>query len=460
VKPVLTAEEMAEVDRKTQAAVGLDTLIARAGFQVARFSVAAMGGTYGRRVVVVAGKGHNGDDGRTAAGHLAQRGARVTVIAANEAPWHLPECDLVIDAAFGTGFRGEYRAPRPPPASIVVAVDIPSGVAADTGAAADDAVYADLTVTFGALKPGLLLGEGALRSGIVVTEEIGLDPSSAQIHLVETADIESLPVREPDSNKWKTALGIIAGSPGMYGSAAFAASAAVRAGAGMVRLASPGVPPGTFPVLEAVGFELPAEDWVQAGLDGCARCKSVVIGPGLGRRESTGRAVAEFVERVDVPVVIDADGLIPFGAANDAAKILGRRHAATVLTPHDGEFARLTGQAPGADRVAATRDLARKLGAIVLLKGSTTIVAAPSGEVLFATSGSPRLATAGTGDVLSGVVGAFIARGMEPFPAAALGAHVHGLAASLGFSEGLEASDLPLLIASTLSSYSEATESE
>lgn len=446
---------MAEIDRKAQAAVGIDRLIARAGFQVARFSIAAMGGTYGRRVVVVAGKGHNGDDGRIAANHLARRGARVAIIPANEAPWHLPECDLVIDAAFGTGFRGEYHAPEPPVDSVVIAIDIPSGVAADTGVAAEGAVDADLTVTFGALKPGLLLGAGPRLSGVVVTEAIGLDASSARQHLVESDDLEWLPARERDTNKWKTALGVIAGSPGMYGSAAFAASAAVRAGAGMVRLASPGVPPGTIPVLEAVGFDLPLEDWVQAALDGCARCKSVVIGPGLGRRETTGRSVVEFVERADVPVVIDADGLIPFGVASDAAKILGHRHAPTVLTPHEGEFARLAGEAPGVDRIAATKDLARRLGAIVLLKGPTTIVASPNGEVLFAASGTPRLATAGTGDVLSGVIGAFIARGMDPFRAAALGAHVHGLAASLGLVEGLEASDLPLLVAATLSSYAE-----
>ncbi|MGB9113035.1 MAG: NAD(P)H-hydrate dehydratase [Acidimicrobiales bacterium] len=460
MKPVLTAGEMAEVDRKAQATVGIETLIGRAGFQVARYSIAAMGGTYGRLVVVVAGKGHNGDDGRTAARHLARRGARVTIIPTEEAPRRLPECDLVIDAAFGTGFRGDYRAPEPHPESILVAVDIPSGVAADTGVADQGAVEADLTVTFGALKPGLLLGEGARRSGVVVTEAIGLDTSSARSHLVETADLGSLPVRDRETNKWKTALGIVAGSPGMYGSAAFAASAAVRAGAGMVRLGSPGVPPGTIPVLEAVAFELPDDDWAQAALDGCARCKSVVIGPGLGRRESTGRSVVEFVDRIDVPMVIDADGLIAFGIASDAAKILGRRHAPTVLTPHDGEFARLAGEPPGSDRVSATRDLARRLGVIVLLKGSTTIVATPSGEALFVTSGSPRLATAGTGDVLSGVIGAFIARGMDPFHAAALGAHVHGLAASIGFAEGLEASDLPLLIASTLSSCAESTESE
>jgi ADP-dependent NAD(P)H-hydrate dehydratase / NAD(P)H-hydrate epimerase len=455
VKPVLTAEEMAGIDRRAQETVGIETLIARAGFAVARYAVAALGGTYGRRVVVVAGKGHNGDDGRTAARLLQRRGARVEVVAAHEAPARLPECDLVIDAAFGTGFRGEYAAPTPPSDAVVLAVDIPSGVLADTGRAAPGAVAADLTVTFGALKPGLLLGAGADHCGILATEPIGLDASSARQHLVESSDLSLLPARPRETNKWKTALGVIAGSPGMYGSAAFATSAAVRSGAGMVRLASPGVPPGTIPVLEAVAFDLHADDWAQAALDGCARCKAVVIGPGLGRRESTGRSVVEFVERADVPLVIDADGLIAFGAASDAAKLLSARHAPTVLTPHDGEFARLAGEAPGEDRVASTRQLAARLGAIVLLKGPTTIVAAPSGEVLFATAGTPRLATAGTGDVLSGVIGAFIARGMDAFHAAALGAHVHGIAASAGFAEGLEASDLPLLVASKLSNAAE-----
>lgn len=455
MRPIVTAEEMAAVDKLAQESVGLETLIERAGFCVARFAVAAMGGTYGRRVVVVAGKGHNGDDGRTAAALLAARGARVAVVPVGEAPQMLPECDVVIDAAFGTGFRGEYRAPTAPEGAIVLAVDIPSGVSADTGVVTKGAVRADITVTFGALKSGLLIGDGAEHSGALVVEPIGLDVGSPRRNLVEDADLEWLPERERESNKWNSALEVVAGSPGMFGSATFAATAAVRSGAGMVRLCSPGVAAGTIPVLEAVAIDLPADGWADRALEELARCKALVVGPGLGRRDATVDAIRDLVARASVPVVVDADGLYALGNADHAADILRRRSAPTVLTPHDGEFARLAGGAPSDDRIESVKDLSRTLGAIVLLKGATTVVAAPEGEVLLAAAGSARLATAGTGDVLSGVIGAFVARGLDPLRSAGLAAHVHGRAASAGFAEGLEASDLPLLIASVLSKGAE-----
>jgi len=451
MKPVVTAEEMAEVDAKAQATIGLQTLVERAGFCVARLAVAAMGGTYGRRIVVVAGKGHNGDDGRTAAALLSERGARVTVVPVAETREVLPSCDLVIDAAFGTGFRGEYKAPKPPDGAIVLAVDIPSGVSANTGMASEEAVRADLTVTFGALKPGLLLGDGADHCGAVVTEPIGLDVGTPHQQLLEDADIAWLPARERESNKWKTAVAVVAGSPGMFGSAAFAAAAAVRSGAGMVRLGSPGVRPGTIPVLEAVAIDLDEKHWVERALEELERCKALVVGPGLGRSDAMTSEVRELVARALVPVVIDADGLYALGSKESAAELLARRSAPTVLTPHDGEFARLAGGAPSDDRLKSVRGIAAELGAIVLLKGATTVVAEPGGEVLLAAAGSARLATAGTGDVLSGVIGAFVARGLDPLRATALAAHVHGRAAAIGFEEGLEASDLPILIASVLS---------
>jgi NAD(P)H-hydrate epimerase len=174
-------------------------------------------------------------------------------------------------------------------------------------------------------------------------------------------------------------------------------------------------------------------------------------------------SVRSLVARAEVPVIVDADGLGALGPVDQAREVLAGRKIPAVLTPHDGEFARLAATAagadshpgpdrhPGADRIAAARSLASRLGAIVLLKGSTTVVAAPDGEAFLVTAGSSRLATAGTGDVLSGVVGAFLARGLDPLRAAALAAHVHGRAAGLGLAEGLVAGDLPVLVAKVLS---------
>jgi NAD(P)H-hydrate epimerase len=451
MRPVLTTAEMEAVDEKGWAEVGLEALVARAGFAVARAAVACLGGTYGRRVVVVAGKGHNGDDGRVAAALLARRGARVTVIPAASAPAELPECDLVVDAAFGTRFHGDYRAPRPPAGAFVLAVDIPSGVVADTGSATPGAVAADLTVTFGALKPGLLFGRGPELAGAVIVESLGLDCGEPAQHLVEDADLAWLPGRDFLGNKWDNAVYVVAGSPGMYGAAALAAEGAIRTGAGMVRLGSPGVAPGTIPVVAAVARPLPESGWAGAVLEELPRCRALVVGPGLGRTAEAVAGMRELLARAEVPVVVDADGLFALGTVAKAAAVLRSRRGATVVTPHDGEYARLAGGPPGDDRLVATRELARRLDAVALLKGPATVVAAPGGEALIVTAGSARLSTAGTGDVLSGVIGALLARGLEPLRAAGLAAHVHGRAAAIGLAEGLEASDLPRLVASVLS---------
>ncbi len=458
MRPVCTPAEMRAADEAAQAEVGLETLVQRAGRAVSARALSMMAGGYGRRVVVVAGRGHNGDDGRVAARVLTGRGARCTVIPAGEAPRRLPPCDLVVDAAYGTGFRGSYDAPAPPPWAPVLAVDIPSGVDAETGEAAPGAVVADVTVTFAALKLGLLLGEGKARSGVVHVADIGLDPGRTAAHEVEDADVGWLAPLGRDAHKWQHAVTVVAGSPGMLGSAELCSRAAMRSGSGMVRLASPGVAPGTVPVAEVVAVAVPPEDWAPVVLEQAQRCKALVLGPGLGTGEAARVAVRRLLAEADLPVVLDADGLNCLGKLEDAqadplgaGAILARRSAPVVLTPHEGEFARLTGHAVGADRLAEVRDVASRFGVTVLLKGSTTVVAAPEGDVLLAAAGSSRLATAGTGDVLSGVIGAFLARGLPPLRAAALGAHVHGRAAGLGRAEGLVAGDLPGLVSAVLS---------
>jgi len=437
VIPVVTVQEMRAIDAASPVPVAV--LIERAGAAVARVAIEEMGGWYGRRVVVVAGKGNNGADGRAAAARLARRGVRVQVIDAGSSPSRVPPCDLVIDAAYGTGFRGSYAAPDPG-AATVLAVDVPSG---DT--------VADVTVAFAALKPSLLFSRNA---GAVVVEDIGLDVSCARIHAVEASDVRfGVPQRAPDAHKYAAAVAVVAGAPGMSGAAALTATAAMRAGSGYVRLALPGIASGegvSGAPIEAVRVSLDGESWAGAALDACDRMQVLAIGPGLGRREATLAAVREVVAKAPIPCVIDADALFALGDLDAAAALLRSRSAPAVLTPHDGEFASLAGAPPadGEDRIDCVRGVAARLGCTVLLKGPVTIVAAPDGAVLVAHRSSSALATAGTGDVLTGVIAAFVARGLDPLRAAAFAAVASG-AAAVG-APGLVAGDLPVRIAQFL----------
>lgn len=214
-----------------------------------------------------------------------------------------------------------------------------------------------------------------------------------------------------------------------------------------MRLGIPGVPFDEEAPTEIVGFPLPAGGWASAVLGDLARFKSVVVGPGLGRAPHTIAAVQDLVASAELPLVLDGDGL--FAVARGLDTVRGRARP-TVLTPHDGEYEGLTGHSPVADRLDAARSLAADTGAVVLLKGSTTVVADVDGHVLVTSQGDARLATAGTGDVLAGAIGAFLARGVPPARAAAAGAFVHGRAGTLGWSDGLVAGDLPDLIPAVL----------
>lgn len=447
--PVVTPEEMKAIDARAPEPV--EVLVARAGTAVARAALRMLGGGYGRRVVVVAGKGNNGADGRAAAARLSRSGARVAVVDAADPPARLPPCDLVVDAAYGTGFRGDYRAPDPGPAP-VLAVDIPSGVNGLTGEASGGAVRADATVTFAALKPGLLLGEGPARAGTVQVADIGLHVGAARAHLVEDADVAAaLPARPRHAHKWQTAVFVAAGSPGMMGAPVLVSRGALRSGAGYVRLGVPGAPLDRLPAgQEVVAVALPAEGWAGAALREAARCRALVVGPGLGRGEATLAEVRRLLEGAGPPAVVDADALLAL-APPGGAPGRGAEGPGLVLTPHDGEYERVAGRRPGPDRVAAARDLAAATGAVVLLKGATTVVAAPAGDVLLSCAGGPHLATAGTGDVLSGVIGAFLAQGLAPLQAAALAAHAHGAAAARGPAVGLVAGDVVDLLPGWLS---------
>lgn len=437
MNPVVRVSEMQAIDAAAPEPVA--ELIDRAARALVRAAVDLLGGVYGRRVVVVAGKGNNGNDGRRAAELLEARGVRTTVIDAAYAPAVLPDADLVIDAAYGTGLTGAYTAPDPGGA-IVVAADIPSGVNGDTGIALGRPMSADVTVTFAAHKPGLLLADGPGLCGTVIVADIGLDVSRATVHVMDDDGAAvRLPHRAVDAHKWRQAVLVVAGSPGMTGAAHMAAAAAQRSGAGMVRIAAPGVTGSVGPV-EAVSVEVDETAWAEQLLEDDDRFQAAVVGPGLGTSMVARHQMRQLISKLSIPVVVDGDGLTALG--HEAAQVIGARTAATVLTPHDGEFERLTGARPGDDRIGPAQELAVHAGAVVLLKGPTTVVAAPDGEVVLVPAGDQRLATAGTGDVLSGIVVALLAGGVAPLDASAVGAHLHGVAAAFCPRTGTIATDV------------------
>ncbi|NND74718.1 MAG: NAD(P)H-hydrate dehydratase [Ilumatobacter sp.] len=437
--PIVTPAEMVAVD--AAAPESLDVLIGRAAGAVARAAYGMLGGAYGRVVNVIAGPGNNGNDGRVAAELLRRRGIRVREFAASDCPHELPPADLVIDAAFGTGFHGTWTAPEIGDAA-VLAVDIPTGVDALTGCADTGVLPADRTVTFQALKPGLLFGAGARLAGDVDVVDIGLDVSAADQHLVEASDVAGWwPARAVDAHKWRAAVRIVAGSPGMTGAAALCAAAAARAGAGLVKLSVPGTEAA---VREEVVQQLVGETgWADDVLADISRFGALVVGPGIGRAEGTVADVRTVIADATVPVVVDGDALFATAwDADGAAPLFENRGVGTVLTPHDGEYSLLTGALPDADRIAATRTLARDLGCTVLLKGPATVVADADGSVLVVAHGDQRLATAGTGDVLAGMIGAALAAGAPAVRAAAAAAWLHADTARSGPAEGILAGDL------------------
>jgi ADP-dependent NAD(P)H-hydrate dehydratase / NAD(P)H-hydrate epimerase len=463
MRPILTPAEMAARDAAAIAGgVSEATLVDRAGGAVARGARRLLGGTYGRRVVIVCGKGNNGADGRVAAHRLAGWGARVdrfdlAGLDHSGLGRALDRADLAIDAMFGTGFRGALdgdaayaagalnRAACP-----VLAIDIPSGVDGLTGAVKGPAVEAVSTVCFVALKPGLVLFPGAGLVGDVDVADIGIDPNTPtpSLGLTEEADVSSwLPHRPPESHKWSVgAVYLVGGSQGMTGAVMLAARAALRTGAGMVVAGLPGDAAARASGGEVITRPLPAtssgaldEDAAKAVLDGLDRFRALVVGPGLGRTAATVAAVRRLVAEAPIPLVLDADGL---NALDGDTDLLAARPAATIVTPHTGEYARLAGEPVGDDRVAAAQRLAERAGAVVLLKGSRTVVADPTGRAALNATGGPWLATAGTGDVLSGIVGALAAMGLPAFRATTAGAWLHGRAADVAGHEGLVAGDL------------------
>lgn len=447
--PIVTPDEMRAID--AAASEPLEVLVERAGAAVARAAVRMLGGTYGRTVDVIAGPGNNGADGRVAARRLAARGVRVRVHTPDSCPATIVGSDLVIDAAFGTGGRSGWIGPEVGDTA-VLAVDLPSGVDGLTGAAGDGVLAADRTVTFAAWKPGLLFEPGRFLAGEVEVVDVGLPVARAGAHLVERRDLVGWwPVRPAAAHKWQAAVRVVAGSRTMPGAAALVAEGALRAGAGMVHVSSPGVDDHAALPVEAVHRPVPAAGWADEVVRSMDRFRAVVLGPGLGRSDETAASARYACLQVPLPMVVDGDGLFALAwNADGAAALVQRRSAPTVLTPHDGEFQLLTGAAPGRDRLVAARRLAFDTRSVVLLKGATTVVAAPDGAALVVASGDERLATAGSGDVLAGIIGALLAQQVPPLYAAAAAAWVHGAAGAAGPAVGLVASDLPGLLPGVL----------
>ena len=474
MQPVLTPLEMTAADQHAIATgTPEEVLVERAGRAVARHARRMLGGTYGRRVTVMAGKGNNGADGRVAARLLRSWGVGVDELLVTQEvdpadmERALARSDLVIDAMFGTGFRGRLEgtaamAARATDASSVpvLAVDIPSGVDGATGAVADAAVRADETICFAAYKPGLLFEPGSSYAGRIRVTDIGIGVAGgSRLAVFEGPDL-TLPAPGAASHKWSSGCLVVGGSSGMVGAPLLAGTAALRCGAGMVVCAVP----GAAAAAQVSGRELVAralaatpdgalaEDAAAAVLKDVSRFRALAIGPGLGRDAETQAAVRRIVAEADLPVVIDADAL---NAIAVDPSVLRARDAAglplAVLTPHAGEYERLAGSPVGDDRVAAARDLAARLRAIVLLKGPGTVVAAPDGHAIVNRTGGPALATAGTGDVLTGVIAGLLAQGVPPFDAAATGAYVHGRTADAApTSPDIVASDLVSALPRTL----------
>lgn len=482
MRPVLTPAELREADRRAIAGgTPAPELIARAGAAVARAAIDWLGGTYGRRVTVLAGPGSNGADGIVAAERLAARGVGTDVFRIAEVvdgtalARALERADLVVDAMYGTGFRDALSGAADGAARAVegsgvpvLAVDIPSGVDGATGAVRGRAVRADRTVSFVALKPGLCLEPGRSHAGSVTVVDIGIDPGPVRLHTLDDADL-ALPDRVPGAHKWSAAVLVVGGSPGLTGAPRLAAAAAARCGAGMVVCALPGAAAAASAAGgDVVTRALPdtdgvlAESATAAVLTGAERFRALAIGPGLGSAAGAAAAVRGIVAGFRGAIVVDADGIAAF--ATEARALRDRGPAGlplAVLTPHDGEFERLTGARPGVDRVAAARALAERLGAVVLLKGPGTVVARPDGGAVINRTDSSDLATAGTGDVLTGIIAGLLAAGVDPFAAAATGAHLHGSAARrTGLGTALVASDLVAALAPTLAARRTARRTE
>ena len=486
-----TPEQMKAFDAAAAGRFGIpgSVLMENAGRGVADRITATVGDVAGKRVTVICGKGNNGGDGFVAARHLLLRGAHVDVIllarpaaVTGDARLHLSILQrllkasspslrlsfqptqfaphsggppaLIIDALFGTGFSGVPRGPGAAAirwmnasGAYVVAIDIPSGLDGGSGMAAGDAVRAQCTVTMAAEKVGQYIGAGPELCGRIDVVDIGINPTMSPVKNVQVFRHDDasvariLPRRTRDVHKYSVGKVLVIGGSRQYtGAPAYAALAALRSGAGAVVLAVPSgvrqaIASRTRDVLLHALPETQDGTIARSGLDELtermAWADAVVIGPGLGRNAETDELVREVFSVCPVPLLVDADGLTAL--CNRSAREWGRP-AATILTPHSGELARLLGTSAGdieADRLHTALRSARRFASILVLKGASTLSVAPGGTAIVNTTGNPGMATIGTGDVLAGVIGGLAAQGMPAHEAASAGVYLHGRAGDL-----------------------------
>jgi hydroxyethylthiazole kinase-like uncharacterized protein yjeF len=495
--PVVTPDEMRAIDRIAIEDFGIPghVLMENAGRGTFRVIEELVGPVVGLRALVICGRGNNGGDGFVVARYLESRGADVTVYLLAEKrdvsgdartymevaerldidiveltdegqlgliEVELEDADIVVDAIFGTGFKGDVEGI--PGAVIelindsdaaVIAIDIPSGVSGADGSAARASVFADATATMCLPKAGLVLYPGRAQCGEIWLVDIGTPPSALdereiRTHLVDDYDVLSLlPWTPPDAHKGTCGrVLVIAGSRGMTGAAALTSMAALRAGAGLVTLAVPETLNSILEekVTEVITRPLPDTGSGTFAASALGEIRSLLeevdalaLGPGISTHPETAALVRSLVENVSLPTVIDADGINNLAGSIDLIK--GR--TGLVITPHPGELARLLGTTIPEiqrDRIAAARSTAERLGVALLLKGAPTVVAIPTGEAWINTTGNPGLASGGTGDVLTGILAGLLARGLAPHEAAMMAAYLHGLAADLVIAETSEES--------------------
>lgn len=489
--PLFTAEQMQQCDRtaiETYRIPGL-VLMENAGRAVVEEMERVAGKFSGKRVLVCCGKGNNGGDGFVIARHLANRGVLVDVLLlakhsdvkgdarvnlevllrmarGNEPALTVSEIrnaatlrrfarpDAIVDAIFGTGFDGGpsgiYRSVIEwinAQGAFVVAVDIPSGVVASTGAVRGAAVCAQLTVTMGAAKIGQFVGAGPEYCGTLRIADISipraiLAPRGKTASLVEEGDIRQLlPARPRTAHKYSVGkVLVVAGSRQYTGAALLAAHAALRAGAGAVLLAVPSSIRQIMARKTTEAIILPAEETnegtfavgsVEMLLEKAGWADAVVLGPGMSRNAETDEVILRLIRDAGRPMVLDADGLTGLALSPAVAR---KRNAPLVLTPHAGELARLVrGDAALLEthRIDAARDAARSFKSVLVLKGAPTVTARPDGRAVVNSTGNPGMATIGAGDVLAGLIGGLLAQGMEAFDAAYTGVFLHGRAGDL-----------------------------
>jgi hydroxyethylthiazole kinase-like uncharacterized protein yjeF len=423
-EPLYTSDEM----RAAETGHDTSVLMERAGAATTQIALQVFADA--ERWTVVCGGGANGGDGRIVARQLEQAGKQVQVVDAKAGETELGEPHVIVDALFGTGFSGEPRAEA---ATLierindtnarVLAIDLPSGVDASTGEIRGAAIRADETVTFHGRKVGLVVAPGRFHAGTVHVADIGLDPAETATRFATVELLRAIPRRSESDNKYTAGhVLVVGGSRGFTGAPCLSALAAMRADAGYVTVAAP---QSTLPVfeqrlLEAVKRPLPDDAGLVAVrsadvvLELAAKASALALGPGLGRGQGPQELVRRLLAELELPIVVDADALFELEPADWA----GPR----VLTPHEGELARLLGRTSeeiAAHRVASVREAVERFGCVVVLKGPDTLVAAPDRGLIVCALGLPSLATAGTGDVLTGIVSAFLAKGMDPQLAAA-----------------------------------------